>query len=355
MGTCVNCKKSSSTISETLGVCLNCIKRDWKRVKPKIEEVHQNVRKSFGFDKGVVSTSLKTGRKLVKCTQCVNKCEIYAGGHGYCKIKENRNGKLVSRGYGFLDWYFDSLPTNCVADWVCPGNLAYGYKNLAVFYRACNFDCLFCQNWHFRQGLGKEIKPEQLASNIDPETYCICYFGGDPTPQIQHVVKTSELALKKGIRICLETNGSLNPKLLSKIAKISFESGGCIKFDLKAFDERLNFALCGVTNKQTFTNFANLASLTYDKPTTPFLIASTLLVPGYVDTQEVSNIAQFIASLNPDIPYSLLAFSPCFLMSDLPRTSRAHAEAALKIAKKVGLKRVHIGNMHLLSDSEYSF
>ena len=82
----------------------------------------------------------------------------------------------------------------------------------------------------------------------------------------------------------------------------------------------------------------------------PFLAASTLLVPGYVDEQEVSGIAAFISSLSPDIPYSLLAFHPQFMMRDLPTTSRRHAEECLEAAKAQGLKNVRVGNIHLLSD-----
>ena len=76
--------------------------------------------------------------------------------------------------------------------------------------------------------------------------------------------------------------------------------------------------------------------------------ASTLLVPGYVDRQEVSNLARFISSLSPDIPYSLLAFAPQFMMRDLPTTSRRHAEECLAEAQAQGLKRVRVGNVHLL-------
>jgi pyruvate formate lyase activating enzyme len=73
-------------------------------------------------------------------------------------------------------------------------------------------------------------------------------------------------------------------------------------------------------------------------------------VPGYVDAREVSQIARFIASLDPAIPYSLLAFYPHFFMGDLPTTSRRHANECLKAAKAAGLANVKIGNLHLLSD-----
>ena len=42
--------------------------------------------------------------------------------------------------------YYDPLPTNCVAEPVCPERRHYGYYNLAVFFAGCNLDCLFCQN-----------------------------------------------------------------------------------------------------------------------------------------------------------------------------------------------------------------
>ncbi|HOV86300.1 MAG TPA: radical SAM protein, partial [Syntrophobacteraceae bacterium] len=80
----------------------------------------------------------------------------------------------------------------------------------------------------------------------------------------------------------------------------------------------------------------------------PFLVASTLLVPGYVGEDEVRGIASFIAELDPDIPYTLLAFAPQFRMNDFPTTSRDHAESCLEAARSAGLRRIRIGNTHLL-------
>ncbi|MEM2739155.1 MAG: radical SAM protein, partial [Candidatus Bathyarchaeia archaeon] len=84
------------------------------------------------------------------------------------------------------------------------------------------------------------------------------------------------------------------------------------------------------------------------RPELPILTASTLLVPGYVDAEEVEKIAQFISQINPEIPYTLLAFYPCYVMNDLPTTSRKQATECQKAAEK-HLKRVRLGNIHLLS------
>ena len=254
-----------------------------------------------------------------------------------------------------------------MADWVCPAGSSsgypefsysrkaeYGYKNLAVFYGACSFDCLFCQNWQYRERIerGQRMSAQELAGWVDDETACICYFGGDPTPQLPHAIRASRLALEGAadriLRICWETNGSMSPGLLKQMAKLSLESGGCIKFDLKAYSEELNIALTGVTNRRTLENFQMLAKMRDQRPDPPFLIASTLLIPGYMDVEEVRNLARFIASCGVDIPYALLAFRPQFYMGDLPTTSRSHALECQRAARECGLMNVHIGNLNLL-------
>jgi pyruvate formate lyase activating enzyme len=249
-----------------------------------------------------------------------------------------------------VSWYDDPLPTNCVADWVCQGSHQRGKVNLAVFYEACTFDCISCQNWHFRlkQPPGR-VSAEQLVAQAHERTFCVCYFGGDPTPQIPHALATSRILADRGITVCWETNGSMHPRLLDQAVGLSLRTGGCIKFDLKAFDENVHLALTGVTNRRTLENFRRAVRRIPERPELPLVIASTLLVPGYVDAQEVGRIARFIAEIDPAIPYALLGFHPHFFVPDLPRTSVRHAEEAEAAARAAGLHRVRIGNRHLLS------
>jgi pyruvate formate lyase activating enzyme len=187
---------------------------------------------------------------------------------------------------------------------------------------------------------------------VKDKTTCICYFGGDPTPHILHALKTSKLALKdtsgRILRICWETNGAVQEPFLGMMAQLALGSGGCIKFDLKAWNESIHHALCGVTNRKTLENLKSLSELVWRRPEPPPLIASTLLVPGYVDEIEVAALAGYLAQLNPEIPYSLLAFYPHFYLNDLPTTSRSHALRCKKVAQDAGLKRVNVGNLHLL-------
>jgi pyruvate formate lyase activating enzyme len=340
---CKICKKEK-ILAKFLGVCKDCILERWEKAKNFIEIAHRKSRKEFSLPEEVPKS--KNG---IKCNFCANECKTGKGEFGFCGLRKNEKGKLisfVSREKAILEYYYDPIPTNCVAAPWC--NAKEGDFNLAVFMGACNFNCLFCQNWHFKfltKNLSPMVSIEELLKAINEKVHCVCFFGGDPGPQLPFIIEFLKRArkIKKDLRICLETNGIENRKMLEEIAKISFESNGIIKFDLKFFDEKLSIAISGVSNKRAFENFENLAKIDSKK-----LVASTLLIPGYVDENEVFKIANFISSIDPEIPYNLLAFYPCFKFSDLPTTSFEQAQICFETAKKAGLKNVRIGNIHLL-------
>lgn len=364
MGKCVNCGKEESTISEFLGLCRKCILDDFKSVEPRVQRAHQISREAFGLP-----PSPPRDEGGILCQYCFNQCRLGKGSIGYCGVRANNQGKKISPfpKQGFLSWYYDPLPTNCVATWVCPGGTGagfpkyaysrgaeYGYKNLSVFYHGCTFNCLFCQNWIFREEL-KEKKSQtslELSQAVDERTSCVCYFGGDPSPQLLHSIHTSRLAAaqkgKKILRFCWETNGTMSAHFLEEILEIALESGGCVKFDLKTSHPELNTALCGRGNERTKSNFELAAGKIKKRKNLPLVAASTLLVPGYIDREEVYQIAKFIAALDPEIPYTLLGFYPHFYFRDLPPTSRRHAQECREAAIRAGLKRVRLGNVHLL-------
>jgi len=369
--TCSLCGAKSKTISEVIGVCVYCLRNRTEEALKIAEKVHIKSKKQYGLP-----PSPPRDPEGVACKNCANECSIPLGGIGFCGLVENIDGKLKWRvGLPFeavVDWYYDPLPTNCVAgDW-CPATtgLGYpkytvapkgerGYYNLAVFYGACNLDCIFCQNWHYRDNT-RRLSPvksyEELVKAADERVTCICFFGGDPTPQLSNAILVARKSLERAksekriLRICWETNGLMNKKLLSQVVKLSLESGGIVKFDIKAWSYSVYKALTGVSNDKLFENIKYVVSFMDERPEIPLFMASTLLVPGYVDEYEVRMIARFLAKLNPIIPYRLLAFHPDYMLSDLPPTSKNHAKRALEAAREEGLENVSIGNVWLLGD-----
>lgn len=347
MAVCEICGREFYYLPPSLRVCKDCIVHRPEKALPLIERAHQDSRKAFNLPYG----SFKDG---ILCGLCARKCRIKEGEQGFCGLRKVRNGRIEHLAgtpkKGLLSWYYDALPTNCVADWVCPGHNQYGLYNLAVFYKSCTLNCLFCQNWHFKTAnLEKErfVSAKELAEAANSKVYCVCFFGGDPTSQMPHSLRAARLMAEKGIRICWETNGLFNPKFLEQAVKLSKATGGIIKFDLKTYTESLSIALTGFSNKKTLSNFKRAAEI-LGEGRKKHLVASSLMVPGYIDAEEVYLIAKFISRIDPEIPYSLLAFSPHFYFSNMPATSKKQTEECLSAARSAGLKNIKVGNLFLL-------
>jgi len=363
---CRVCGKKSKFTAESLKICVQCLRERSEESLPYMREAHARARSRFGLP-----PTPPRSPEGIPCNICANECRIGKGEISYCGLKRTVDGQLeslTSPKIGILHSYLDSQVTNCCAAWFCPAGTSsgypkytyrrgpeYGYYNLAVFFYGCNFDCLFCQNSSHKNFLsGEAVTVEELVEKTRSNRYisCLCFFGGSPEPQLPFAVRASRAVLdetpERILRICFEWNGCGNPKLVCKAAELALVSGGNIKFDLKCFDSTISYALSGVSNKRAYENFKTVAQNFYpQRPEFPMLTATTLLVPRYVDSIEVEHIAEFIASFDPEIPYSLLVFHPAFLMADLPTTSLEQTIECYKSAKK-HIKRVNVGNLHLL-------
>lgn len=362
MGRCKLCGRSSPTISSYLGVCVDCLRRRPREALAIARRAHLASRSRFGLPADSPSRG-------VPCGICGRGCAVPEGGIGYCGLVRNVGGRLMRPGgdinIGVLSYYYDPIPTNCVADWVCPATTGRGYPryarsplgergyyNLAVFYDACSLDRLFCQNWEYREypSRPKLVSVEELDEAMRGRVACVCFFGGDPAPQTVHALLVAKRAAERGIRVCWETSGQLAPHLLDKVLDVSLKTGGVVKFDLKAFTPSVYKALTDGEVDVALRNFKVAARRFKERPEVPLVVASILLVPGYVDEVEVDLLTKFIARIEPEVPTRFLAFHPDYMLRDLPPTSTKHAEAAVKIAKENGLVEVSIGNQWLLGD-----
>jgi len=72
----------------------------------------------------------------------------------------------------------------------------------------------------------------------------------------------------------------------------------------------------------------------------------TLLVPGFNDSEsELQEMASFIHSVAPGIPWHITAFRPDYKMLDKPRTAHQQIIKAVELGYEEGLQYVYGGNM----------
>ena len=73
---------------------------------------------------------------------------------------------------------------------------------------------------------------------------------------------------------------------------------------------------------------------------------TTLLIPNENDSdKELTQIAEFIASVDKGIPWHISRFHPDYKMLDKDETSLQSLERAREIGLKAGLKYVYLGNV----------
>jgi pyruvate formate lyase activating enzyme len=341
-------------------------------MKPYLFMIHAQIRKLVDLPPEPPKAN-KNESKL-HCNLCINNCNLSSHDVSYCGLRDVQKNFTKELPYptrlkGYIHGYLDRNPTNCCNAWFCPAGTSNGYPlysnvdgpefgtySYAAFLYGCTFNCLFCQNYSHKNYSKRNLfQVETLAEEIanNKKISCICYFGGTPEAQLPFSLNLSKKILEKinntrNFRVCWEWNGSGNPNLIENCMEIAIKSGGNIKFDLKSYHEKLNYALCGVSNTRTLENFKLLADKYFGKREgVPEMSACTLMVPGYTNHKEVELIAKFISDINKKIPYSLLIFHGDYQMKDLPITPKEEALKCYKIAKKY-LDYVNLGNKFLL-------
>jgi len=289
----------------------------------------------------VVHTPLfitETGGK-VRCELCHNNCEISSGGFGLCGVRGNKGGKGIIPFYGFI--------TALAVDPIEKKPLYHfkpGTNILSLGFAGCNLRCPFCQNYHISQNIdisGDWMKSGEIISTaLRKNTPSIAYTYSEPLIHIEYILDCMMLAQKQGIANVLVTNGSINKKAAAKVLKYA----DAVNVDLKSFSEDTYKNSLG-GNLQTVLNFIELAC-----EMRVHTEITTLVVPQLNDSNnELSAIADYIASVNKFIPWHLSAYHPAYHWNTPPTDSAFLLNTAATARKK--LPFVYPGNIAADNDT----
>jgi pyruvate formate lyase activating enzyme len=111
------------------------------------------------------------------------------------------------------------------------------------------------------------------------------------------------------------------------------------KVDLKGFRDRAYREL-GATLERVLSTIRALHEKGF------WVEIVTLVVPGLNDSdEELRDIARFLVSVSPDIPWHVTAFHPDYKMDDRGATSARTLLRAAEIGAAEGLRFVYAGNL----------
>jgi len=274
----------------------------------------------------------------VRCFACGHRCLIVPGFDGVCRVRFNDGGTLkVPYGYaGALQLDpVEKKPFNHAL----PGSLAMSFGMLG-----CDFHCGYCQNWLTSQALRdpsvqsrpEAVTPAQLVSlarkhraRIVTSTY------NEPLITSEWAVSVFREALAAGLVCSYVSNGNGTPEVLAYIRPYV----SLYKVDLKSFRDRHYRELGGTLERVLWTVRA-LHEMGF------WLEIVTLVIPGFNSSrEELTDIARFLVSVSPDIPWHVTAFHKDYKMTEPDNTdSRTLIEAA-EIGATEGLRFVYAGNV----------
>ncbi|GAK51807.1 pyruvate-formate lyase-activating enzyme [Candidatus Moduliflexus flocculans] len=276
----------------------------------------------------------------VICQLCSHRCAISDGSAGICGVRVNENGTLYTLVYDkIVAQHVDPIEKKPLYH-VLPGSLSYSIATVG-----CNFRCLNCQNYeisqipgrHSRAIPGVPITPEEIV-NAALRNRCqsIAYTYTEPTIYFELAYETARLAKRKGLKNLFVTNGYMTAEALETIQPYL----DAANVDLKGFNEPKYRKVCGGTLelvKETIRRMNDLGV---------WVEVTTLVIPTHNDSEtELRAIAEFIASVNPAIPWHVSAFHPQYKMAHIPQTSPGIIYRAVDIGKEVGLWHVYSGNL----------
>jgi pyruvate formate lyase activating enzyme len=218
-----------------------------------------------------------------------------------------------------------------------------GSKTYSIGAAGCNLKCKFCQNWMISQAMPEdvhfvELKPEKAVEEaIAKGCESIAYTYTEPSIFFEYVMDIAKFARKKGLKNVIVSNGFINQNPFLEMCKVI----DAANIDLKSFSDEFYRKYTGAWLKPVLESLKTL------KKERVWLEITNMIIPGLNDDmQMIKKMCLWIkGQLGDDVPVHFSRFFPNYLMQDIQPTEKETLFKAEEIAKKVGLKHVHLGNI----------
>jgi pyruvate formate lyase activating enzyme len=181
-----------------------------------------------------------------------------------------------------------------------PGKIA-----AVVFTQGCNFKCPFCHNPELTSSARKSDAPDvrsvlSFLSSRRGRLEGVVISGGEPTIQKGLAEFIWEIR-SMGFSVKLDTNGS-NPDVLEELKKEGFLD--YVSMDIKSSPEKYAAAVKTDINIRTIERSISMIK---DIPCHEF---RTTAVPGIVEEDDITKIAQWLSRLGADKNFFIQGFRP---------------------------------------------
>jgi len=281
----------------------------------------------------------KLDDKRVKCNLCRHHCVIEDGKKGICRVRENHGGVLYSLVYRkLISENIDPIEKKPLYHFY-PGTTSFSVATVG-----CNFRCLNCQNYEISQlpkGIGqivgRDVAPEKIVEDaLSHSCKSIAYTYTEPTIFFEYAYEIAKIATQKSLKNVFVTNGYTTREALTTIKPFLHAAN----VDLKSFSDETYKKLCGARLENVLDCIRSYKEMGI------WIEITTLVIPEINDSEsELRQIAEFIKSVGPEIPWHVSRFYPRYRLIEKPPTPVDTLRMAREIGLEVGLRYVYEGNV----------
>lgn len=274
--------------------------------------------------------------KKIRCNLCPHHCLINPGKTGNCQVRKNVDGTLYSLVYNKpISANLDPIEKKPLFHFY-PGSTAFSISTVG-----CNMHCKHCQNADISQATverypSREMSSKEIVNEAKKSgAQSIAYTYTEPTIYYEYAYDIAKLAHDEGLKNVFVTNGYIEHEPLEDIAPFL----DAVNVDLKAMTNDFYTTICGAE----LTPVLEAIKMYYELGI--WLEITTLIIPELNDGEKMlTDIAEFIADIDINIPWHVTGFYPTYKLIDKPPTPLSSLQKAVEIGKTAGLKYIYQGN-----------
>lgn len=242
------------------------------------------------------------------CEICPHHCDIGEGRTGFCRARSNVGGEIRCINYGRLtSLALDPIEKKPLSRFF-PGSMI-----LSAGSFGCNLRCSFCQNHGISMADDRAetafVSPEELVGKAAAlkarGNIGLAFTYNEPLVGYEYVRDCAQLAHEAGLKNVLVTNGYVCSEPLAEL----LPHIDAVNIDLKGFTEEFYRKISGdlETVKASIAACAKACHVE----------VTTLVIPGDNDSaDDMEREAQWLSSIDKDIPLHISRFFPRYKMTD---------------------------------------
>ncbi|RII35205.1 AmmeMemoRadiSam system radical SAM enzyme [Clostridium chromiireducens] len=278
----------------------------------------------------------------IRCRICPHNCIIDEDKFGICRVRTIKDSVPTAINYGEVTSIgIDPIEKKPLYHFRPSKNI------LSIGSFGCNMTCSFCQNHEISQGKPQTqyISIEKLIEIIPSveNNVGVAFTYNEPFMWYEYMYDSAKKIKENNpdTSVVVVTNGYINEEPLKKLLPYV----DAMNIDLKGYTNRYYSNICGAKLEPVLETIKRCNNQCHIEIT-------TLLVSEENDSlEEARQIAEFIASVNENIPLHLSRYFPRYKMENAATNVEKITNAQNEAEKY--LKHVYVGNVQGVDNNTY--